>query len=257
MCRPRAAGARLAPRSELAVTPRPEEFKGRPSGRVLTKMGRLSREQVVAALDRQKKTGGRLGEVLVQMGFVTPADIESALAAQRGQPFPAPAPASPLVASPLPARQLADAYREFKTTIIGLEEVPAEKVSRYGVVGGKMLRDGVVRIETLVEKPSPQEAPSRLAVAARYVLTPAIFDCLDATPPGKGGEVQLTDALRLLLTREPIHGVVLNARRHDIGNPVDWLKTNLLFAARDPQTWDAIRTLVESLSRGKIGRAHV
>ena len=153
-------------------------------------------------------------------------------------------------ADSLPARQLAEAHREFGGSVIGLEEVPAEKVSRYGVVGGAAVREGVLRIETLVEKPSPQEAPSRLAIAARYVLSPAIFDCLDATQPGKGGEIQLTDALRLLLAREPVHGVVLRARRHDIGNPVDWLKTNLLFASRDPQTWAAIRPLVESLARG-------
>ena len=151
----------------------------------------------------------------------------------------------------LPARQLVDAYREFGTSVIGLEEVPAEKVSRYGVVGGTVVRQGVLRLETLVEKPSPQDAPSRLAVAARYVLTPAVFDCLDATPPGKGGEIQLTDALRLLLAREPIHGVVLRARRHDIGNPVDWLKTNLEFAARDGKTWDALRPLLESLMGAK------
>jgi UTP--glucose-1-phosphate uridylyltransferase len=153
-------------------------------------------------------------------------------------------------AAPLPARQLVDAYREFGTSVIGLEEVPPEKVGRYGVVGGTMLRDGVLRLDTLVEKPSPQEAPSRLAIAARYVLTPGIFDCLDATPPGKGGEVQLTDALKLLLSREPIHGVVLRSTRHDIGNPVDWLKTNLVFATRDAATWAALRPLLESLLRG-------
>jgi UTP--glucose-1-phosphate uridylyltransferase len=152
-----------------------------------------------------------------------------------------------------PARQLADAYREFGSSIIGLEEVPAEKVSRYGVVGGTAVRDGVLRLDTLVEKPSVQDAPSRFAIAARYVLTPAIFECLDATPPGKGGEIQLTDALRLLLEREPIYGVVLRAKRHDIGNPVDWLKTNLLYAARDPKTWDALRPMVESLLAAKRG----
>jgi UTP--glucose-1-phosphate uridylyltransferase len=82
------------------------------------------------------------------------------------------------------------------------------------------------------------------------VLTPGIFDCLEQTAPGKGGEVQLTDALRLLLSREPIHAVVVRATRHDIGNPVDWLRTNLLFAARDPATWNALRPLVERLLRG-------
>ena len=149
----------------------------------------------------------------------------------------------------LPSQQLVEAYREFGTSVIGVEEVPAEKVSRYGVVGGTFVRDGVLRLDTLVEKPTPESAPSRLAIAARYVLTPAIFDCLDHTAPGKGGEVQLTDALRLLLNREPIHAVVVRATRHDIGNPVDWLRTNLVFAARDAATWNALRPLLEQLLR--------
>jgi UTP--glucose-1-phosphate uridylyltransferase len=146
-----------------------------------------------------------------------------------------------------PTRQLVAAYEEFGTPIIGLEEVPAEKVSRYGIVGGRPVRDGVLALDALVEKPAPEAAPSRFAIAARYVLTPAIFDCLDETPPGKGGEIQLTDALRLLLNRGPIHGVVLRAKRHDIGNPVDWLKTNLLYASRDPSVWAAITPLLDSL----------
>jgi UTP--glucose-1-phosphate uridylyltransferase len=231
---------------------RPEEWKGQPVGRVLVAMGRLTRDDVAQALERQKKSGGKIGDVLVQMGFVTREDVDVALAAQRGQAFSAPT--SNSAAAALPARQLVEAYNEFKTAVIGLEEVPADKVSRYGVVGGAAVREGVVRIDTLVEKPAPQEAPSRLAIAARYVLTPAVFDCIDATPPGKGGEVQLTDALRLLLRREPVHGVVLGATRHDIGNPVDWLKTNLVFASRDAQTWAALRPLVESLARGGDAR---
>ena len=148
---------------------------------------------------------------------------------------------------PLPAQQLADAYAEFGTAIIGLEEVAAEKVERYGIVGGSMLRPGVMKLDTLVEKPSRESAPSRMAIAARYILTPAIFDCLDQTPRGKGGEIQLTDALKLLLDREPIHGVILKSRRHDIGNPVDWLKTNLLFARADEKLWSQIAPLVKSI----------
>jgi UTP--glucose-1-phosphate uridylyltransferase len=146
-----------------------------------------------------------------------------------------------------PTAQLAGAYREFGCSVIGLEEVPPEKVGRYGIVGGAVLRDGVLKLDTLVEKPSPDNAPSRFAIAARYVLTPAIFECLAATEPGKGGEIQLTDALRLLLAREPIYGVVLKSRRHDIGNPVDWLKTNLIFAARDPAMWEQIAPLAREL----------
>jgi UTP--glucose-1-phosphate uridylyltransferase len=146
-----------------------------------------------------------------------------------------------------PARQMIDAYRRVGTSVIGLEEVPPEKVSRYGIVGGSSVAEGLFKLDVLVEKPSPQSAPGRMAVAGRYLLTPAIFECLEQTKPGKGGEIQLTDALQLLLKREPIHGVVLRARRHDIGNPVDWLKTNLLFASRDPATWRALRPVIESL----------
>jgi len=146
-----------------------------------------------------------------------------------------------------PARQLVAAYEELGTAVIGLEQVPPEKVDRYGIVGGDAVSPGVFRLHTLVEKPPIDAAPSRLAIAARYVLTPAIFACLDRTPPGKGGEIQLTDALRLLLEREQIHGIVLTARRHDIGNPVDWLKTNLLFASRDPALWKQLEPLVKAL----------
>lgn len=149
----------------------------------------------------------------------------------------------------LPSRQLVDAYRRLGTAIIGLEEVPLERVSRYGIVAGQMIGDGLWRLSNLVEKPSPQSAPSRLAIAARYVLTPTIFDCLDRTQNGAGGEIQLTDALRRLLDREPIHGVVLSGRRHDIGNPVDWLKTNLIFASRDPHLREQLSPLLSDLLR--------
>jgi UTP--glucose-1-phosphate uridylyltransferase len=148
-----------------------------------------------------------------------------------------------------PAMQLVQAFEELGTSIIGLEEVPAERVSRYGIVGGKQVREGLIRIETLVEKPDAQSAPSRLAIAARYVLTPGIFAALDETTPGKGGEIQLTDAIRILTSREPVHGVVLRGTRHDVGNPIDWLKTNLLFAHRDPETWKALASTFDQLSR--------
>jgi UTP--glucose-1-phosphate uridylyltransferase len=150
-----------------------------------------------------------------------------------------------------PAQQLVAAYKKFGTSIIGLEEVPAEKVSRYGIVGGTtaFANDGerAIRIEQLIEKPSVDHAPGRLAICARYLLTPAVFDCLAEVNPGVGGEIQLTDALQMLAKREPIHGIVLNAKRHDIGNPIDWLKTNISYAANDPAMWQQIAPLVRSL----------
>lgn len=146
-----------------------------------------------------------------------------------------------------PAQQLVDAYNRFGTSIIGLEEVPMEKVERYGVVGGDKLDAGTIRINTLVEKPKASEAPSNLAIAARYILTPDIFSCLDRTPRGKGNEIQLTDAIKIQLESGPIHGVILKGKRHDIGNPIDWLKTNLIYARRDAETWKLIEPLVKQL----------
>src|SRR4051812_28534050 len=146
-----------------------------------------------------------------------------------------------------PATQLVNAHQRLGGCVIGIEEVPAEKVERYGIVGGREVTPGVLKLDTIVEKPSVAAAPSRFAVAARYVLTPAIFPCLDETRPGKGGEIQLTDAIKLLMSREPVHAVVLKARRHDIGSPLDWLKTNIVFAARDAKLWAQVAPLVREL----------
>jgi UTP--glucose-1-phosphate uridylyltransferase len=146
-----------------------------------------------------------------------------------------------------PASQLVRAYQQLGTSIIGLEEVPAEKVGRYGVVGGTMIGEGMIRIDRLVEKPSIDKAPSRLAIAARYVLSPGIFECLSNAGTGVGGEIQLTDSLQALCEREPMHGIVLKSKRHDIGNPIDWLKTNITYAAHDKDMWKQIEPLLRSL----------
>ncbi len=147
----------------------------------------------------------------------------------------------------LPARQLIDAHAKLGGTIIALEEVPADRVDRYGIAGGKMIGDGVMKIDTLVEKPSIEHAPSHFAICARYILSPIVFDCLDHTSPGKGGEIQLTDALKATIARERVHGVVLKSKRHDIGNPVDWLLTNLLYASRDEALWKKIAPTLRTL----------
>jgi UTP--glucose-1-phosphate uridylyltransferase len=155
---------------------------------------------------------------------------------------------------PAPTKQLIEAWRQLGGgAVIGLEEVPTEKLHRYGVVGGRQVSEGIWQIESIVEKPSPQAAPGRLAIAARYVLTPAVFECIERSPAGRGGEVQLSDALALLLQREPVHGVVLRARRHDIGDPVEWLRTNLLFAADQPTLWQALLPTIRELLNREDG----
>ena len=117
-------------------------------------------------------------------------------------------------------------------SVVGLEEVPLERVSRYGIVKG-IADEGdekVLKLTDLVEKPSPEVAPSRLAIAGRYLLDPAIFNLLASQTPGVGGEIQLTDAIRRLLSEKPVYGYRYPGTRHDIGNPAGYLKALQAFS---------------------------
>jgi UTP--glucose-1-phosphate uridylyltransferase len=121
-------------------------------------------------------------------------------------------------------------------SVVGLEDVPPEKVGRYGIVKGERVempgvRGEVLRLSDLVEKPRVEEAPSRLAVAGRYLLDPAVFGLLATQRPGHGGEIQLTDSIRRLLPDRPVYGYRYPGRRHDIGNPAGYLETLQAFAA--------------------------
>lgn len=151
-----------------------------------------------------------------------------------GQPF-AVLLGDTLMQGEVPAtRQLLDVYERTGTCVVALEEVPLERVQRYGVIVGERLDGRVWTIRDMVEKPSPEEAPSRLVVASRYILVPEIFPALAQVRPGKGGEIQLTDALRMLARRAPFHGCQFDSVRHDAGNKLDFIKTNIHYAmARD------------------------
>jgi len=129
---------------------------------------------------------------------------------------------------PPATKQLLDVYRKYGTSVVALEEVSRDRVSRYGVVAPEPIDDRICRIVDLVEKPAPEKAPSNLAVASRYVLTPDIFELLDQVKPGKGGEIQITDALRMQAQQQPIHGCRVDARRLDIGNTLGFIKANIL-----------------------------
>lgn len=136
-----------------------------------------------------------------------------------------------VVVGQVPAlRQLTDLFHETGATILGVQEVPAGDVSKYGILDAEPIRPGVFRVRGLVEKPSPDQAPSRLAVMGRYCITPAIFPILEKTPPGAGGEIQLTDALATLLREEPIYGLVFEGRRYDIGDRLGYLRATVEFA---------------------------
>lgn len=144
-------------------------------------------------------------------------------------------------------RQLMDVQEKHGGSVVALEEVPQEKVSRYGIMGGKEVEPGVVRADVFVEKPKPEEAPSRLAVSARYILSPGIFEELDRTPLGKGGELQLTDAMAALMKNEPLFGVKYAGRRHDIGNKLDFVKANLWWGLQRDDMKDALRDYLREL----------
>ena len=124
-------------------------------------------------------------------------------------------------------RQMIDAYEQYRQTVIGVETVDPNKVDRYGIVGGNKLSETVLQLNDMIEKPSIKEAPSNLAVAGRYILTPEIFSALEKTPRGKGNEIQLTDALRIILEQESMIATIIAGKRYDIGNKLDFMKTTI------------------------------
>lgn len=142
-------------------------------------------------------------------------------------------------------QQMADVYAQYRQTIVGVEAVDPRKVSRYGIVGGEKTSDRIMQLERMVEKPSQQEAPSNLAIAGRYVLTPEIFPILAKTEAGKGGEIQLTDALHTLLRKEDILAYTVEGKRYDIGNKLDFLKTIVEFALKRKEFSDPFKEFLK------------
>lgn len=141
-----------------------------------------------------------------------------------------------LIDSDVPCtEQLIRVFHEQNASCVGVMEVPQQEVSKYGVVGGKMLNERTMHVRELVEKPSPDRAPSRLAIPGRYVLSPAIFDCIRDTKPGKGGEIQLTDALQLLAQRERLLAYRYEGVRYDTGDRLGFIDATLAFALKRPE----------------------
>jgi UTP--glucose-1-phosphate uridylyltransferase len=143
-------------------------------------------------------------------------------------------------------KELIETYNRYKTSIIAVEEVPVEKVSLYGIVACKEIENRVYLIDDLTEKPKQDEAPSNLAILGRYILTPEIFDCIRKTKPGKGNEIQLTDAMKILNTRERMYAYLFKGRRYDIGNKLDWLKANIELAVNDEEVGEEVRRWLSS-----------
>lgn len=129
-------------------------------------------------------------------------------------------------------KQMIEAYEEYKTSILGVQEVLREDVDKYGIVDGKHTKGKVYKVKNLVEKPSVQIAPSNVAILGRYIINPTIFEILEQTEPGKGGEIQLTDALKELAQREDMYAYNFEGRRYDVGDKQGFLEATVEYALR-------------------------
>ena len=127
-------------------------------------------------------------------------------------------------------KQMIEAHDEYKTSILGVQEVADEDVNKYGIVDGKHIEDRIYKVKGLVEKPSIEDAPSNIAILGRYIINPAIFEILEHTKPGKGGEIQLTDALKELAQREAMYAYVFEGRRYDVGDKLGFIEATIDFA---------------------------
>lgn len=141
-----------------------------------------------------------------------------------------------MIDHPLPCtQQLTDVYARTGLSVIGVMEVPASEVSKYGIVSGQPAGPKLTKVDRVVEKPSIQEAPSRLAIPGRYVLDPEIFNCLEQVKPGRGGEIQLTDGLEILAQRKGLLAFEFEGTRFDTGDRIGYLDATLTMALRRPE----------------------
>ncbi|HNU76756.1 MAG: UTP--glucose-1-phosphate uridylyltransferase GalU [Prolixibacteraceae bacterium] len=147
-------------------------------------------------------------------------------------------------------RQLIDVYEQYGSSVVALEKVKPEMIHRYGVIDGTPVDAQVLKATDWIEKPNPSEAPSNLAIASRYIFTPEIFDYLEHILPGKNNEIQLTDAMRLMVKKYPMYGLIFNGKRFDIGNKLGFLKTNILYGLQDEEIRDDLREWLIAFTAG-------
>ncbi len=154
-----------------------------------------------------------------------------------------------LMDSTVPAtKQLLDVYEQYESPVVLLEEVERSRVSRYGVIDGAEISPGVYKVDDFVEKPAVAEAPSNLVIASRYIFTPDIFDYIARTEPDKGGEIQITDAMGMMVKDRAMYGVRLEGRRCDIGSKEGFVKTNIEFALKRPDMAEGLKGYIKRLA---------
>ncbi|BAN35486.1 UTP--glucose-1-phosphate uridylyltransferase [Sulfuricella denitrificans skB26] len=144
-------------------------------------------------------------------------------------------------------KQMVDLYAHYHSSVIGVQEVPREETSAYGIVDGKELDNGIYKMNGIVEKPKPEEAPSTLGVVGRYILTPRIFRHLEKVQAGAGGEIQLTDGIASLLKQEQVLAYAYKGTRYDCGSKIGYLKATIQFALKHPEVNGEFRNYLSSL----------
>lgn len=144
-------------------------------------------------------------------------------------------------------KQLIDCYDEYKSSVLGVQVVEHKNVSKYGIVDGIDIEDRVLKVKDLVEKPNVDEAPSDVAILGRYIITPRIFEILEKTKPGKGNEIQLTDALLDLIKEEAVYAYNFEGKRYDVGDKLGYLEANVEYALRNPELRGSFKEYLNNL----------
>jgi UTP--glucose-1-phosphate uridylyltransferase len=152
-----------------------------------------------------------------------------------------------IIGEPPVIQQLVNVFKRKKASVIAVEQVPEDRGHRYGIIKGKEVEDNLFQIEDIIEKPSREEAPSNIAAIGRYVFTPGLFRCLEDTKPGVGNEIQLTDAIKMLLSTESVYAYQFSGTRYDIGSKEDLVKATIGLALTRDDMKDSIREYVKGI----------
>lgn len=159
-----------------------------------------------------------------------------------------------LIDSDVPCvRQLVEIFDERKESVVALRRVPRQDVNKYGIVGGNKITEKLCEVTEMVEKPHPDEAPSQMAIIGRYILRPEIFSFLGKVSPGKGGEIQLTDAISQLARRQKVYGYEFEGAHYDIGDKFGFVQATVAYALKRPDLHDRVEEYLSSLASKRVG----
>jgi len=212
-----------------------EDLKAKGKHKLLSEVQRIA-DMVTFCYIRQKKALG-LGHAVLTAKRVVGNDTFAVLLGDD------------IIDAEVPAlQQMINVYQRYPATILAIQKVPKSQTRYYGIIDAKKIEDRIYLVKDLVEKPSPDEAPSNLAIIGRYILTPEIFTALESTKPGKGGEIQLTDGLKLLMEKQPIYAYEFDGVRYDAGDKLGFLKATVEFGLKNEEFGVEFRSYLKRLN---------